>query len=358
MLQAYSLCKFLTSLKCDVQFIDYSTRDKAQLRPFADFAKEYLPTTKRINTFEELEDVQADILICGSDQIWNCDVSLSEGRDRRWDYYFLNFGKPSAKRIAYAASCGGIPIRGELHSRVRSALSNFDHISVRENGTKDIISDLTDKTVETVLDPVFLSEDFPIKQPKTILPDRYIAMFSVGRSFPLYKALNVVKKHFKLPIVAYDANDAFGKCPIADIHLPLLRPDEWLYFLLNSDILCTNSFHAVSFSIKFEKQFLAVPLVKPSLFYAGLNRLPPIVAHRVGLYLVNNSLKIDENQISKRMCRIDEILSSAGLSDRIVKNRTDIINSFKRIDYEDVKNRLRKPIGKSKLYLKKSMLLS
>lgn len=358
LLQAYSLYKFISSLGYDVQFIDYSTRNKTQLEPFKKYANEYLAKTNRIDTFNELEQIEADILICGSDQIWNLDITLSENPNRRWDFYFLNFGNSTVKRIAYAASCGGINIQKKYRETAKKTLNVFDYISVREEGTRDIIAKLTDKPIDIAIDPVFLTEDFPIRKPEMTLPDRYIAITSTQRNTMLYETMRTIKEHFKLPVVVCDS---LGKCPLADIYLPMLRPDEWLYVIKNSEYVCANSFHAISFAIKFRKQFVASVLLNESLydkFYRVM--VEKIYQTKMDKYFSSIvkrplSAEIKKKNIHKKMCRIVQILSMAGLSNRIAMNRSDVIHAFEKIDYTKVKKNLEKTITYSMSQLKEHL---
>ena len=355
LLQAYSLHHFLSNLGHDVQFIDYSTRNKTQYEPFMEFTDEYLPKTVRIDTFDELEQIKADILICGSDQIWNLDITLSENPESNWDFYFLNFGGSDIKRVSYAASSGGIDIPEKFRDKAKHALSRLDHISVREKQTRDIVSNLTNKDIDLVLDPVFLTEKFPIKKPEIELPEKYIALISMQRNAELYEIVKTVKKQYNLPVVVSDYSQS--KCPIADVHLPVIRPDEWLYYIKNSEFICTNSFHALSFALKFQKQFLAIPLFKPS-YRQGLYRRIVEYIYRFELdnllsFFVKRPLKrgVKRNKLNKKMCRIEEVLTFAGLESRIAMDQLSLDRSFEKIDYNKVEEKLLDAKVNSRAYL-------
>ncbi len=88
LLQAASLHRYISTLGYNVEFIDYSVRNIPQWPQFRAYADEYLPRTANIDTFSQLEDMDADILVCGSDQIWNLDITLSGNPDSRWDFIF------------------------------------------------------------------------------------------------------------------------------------------------------------------------------------------------------------------------------------------------------------------------------
>ena len=131
-LQAYALIKVLQGMELDAEIIDYRhpyTTDmyewklwspyKSLQRNFIDiiirgilrfgrerekqfrqFINSELPKSERFYHRSEIPDNKYDILICGSDQIWN---PYASGRND--PIYFLDFG--SAKcRFSYAASSG------------------------------------------------------------------------------------------------------------------------------------------------------------------------------------------------------------------------------------------------------------
>ena len=89
-------------------------------------------------------------LVCGSDQIWNPDYNIPA--------FFLNFGGKDCRKIIYAASIGKDCL-SQHEKRVYSRLLEFpDYISVREESAQGLISNITDKKVELVLDPTLLHQ--------------------------------------------------------------------------------------------------------------------------------------------------------------------------------------------------------
>ena len=95
-------------------------------------------------------DLNYEQLVCGSDQIWNPDYNIPA--------FFLNFGRKDCRKIIYAASIG----KGQLsclEKKTYSKLLEFpDYISVREDSAQKLISSITEKNVELVLDPTLLHQ--------------------------------------------------------------------------------------------------------------------------------------------------------------------------------------------------------
>lgn len=74
------------------------------LRHFDNFRNEYITVSERIYYgLQELRSYppKADIYICGSDQVWNNPLALTNT-----PAWFLAFGKKQTRRVSYAASIG------------------------------------------------------------------------------------------------------------------------------------------------------------------------------------------------------------------------------------------------------------
>ena len=80
-------------------------------RDFDCFRKEYLHCSEKIYSLEELKQnpPQADCFIVGSDQIWNT----------RDGIYFLSWADDIVRKIAYAASFGGLKGNQEFYDLIR-----------------------------------------------------------------------------------------------------------------------------------------------------------------------------------------------------------------------------------------------
>jgi hypothetical protein len=108
---------------------------------FRAFLKKYLSVTAPVfHILEELSQCKAfDAYICGSDQIWN--VELTGGLLD--PAYFLSFAPKTVPRVAYAASTGNHEISDEV--RAKQYLKNLTHVSVREKGLAEPVKRLSGK---------------------------------------------------------------------------------------------------------------------------------------------------------------------------------------------------------------------
>lgn len=126
---------------------------KERKKYFDRFTSTYLPlTAERYHSLDELRgaDIRADILIAGSDQIWN--TFLNNGHDPA---FYLDFGPEKARRISYGASFGSALLAHGSEPSVKKHLGLLDEISVRERTGVDLLRSLG-YDGEHVCDPVFL----------------------------------------------------------------------------------------------------------------------------------------------------------------------------------------------------------
>lgn len=189
----------------------------------------------------------ADIMIAGSDQIWNMDIT---GNDT---YYFLDFPKRDTKKASYAASFGVESLKSEQLSSLKGLLNDFDCISVREKQAAELIKTVIGKDVPVVLDPTFLlcreeweSYMAPAKE------DEYIFVYTVFNSKTVWEFAEALSTKTGLPIKTVSYSRLHKHTAAYDY---TAGPSEWLRYMADAAYVVTNSFHGVAFSVNFKKQF-------------------------------------------------------------------------------------------------------
>lgn len=197
---------------------------------------------------EELKNnlPEADAYICGSDQIWNS--YFQNGKDPA---FYLDFVPENKLKISYAASFATDSIAAELKSFVKERISRLDWVSVRESSGVKLVNELGIEQVHQVLDPVFLLESSFWKTFVKPISGRYIFIYDfdsnpVLREFALHQAKT---KGLKI----YTVNKNIG---YAHKNFYLHGPAVFLSLVYGAELVLTNSFHAVAFSLIFQKQFL------------------------------------------------------------------------------------------------------
>ncbi len=184
-----------------------------------------------------------DFFVCGSDQIWNAGGTLKS---------FLFSGIDDRKKLSYAASVGRAEISKEEERTFKRHLDSFEYISVREVQSKDVLQPLTKTPVEAHIDPTFLVEPETWKtlenKPKGLGKKDYIFVCTLGETSKEYSNfINSITKENNLKIVSItDKSSRFYTS----------SPDEFLYLIDHAKLVLTDSFHAIVFSIIFNRPFI------------------------------------------------------------------------------------------------------
>lgn len=282
-LQTYALNRYLRELGNEVKTIDYTTNDQQRLysifepingfksmlrnlqsiryynslqthkQRFDDFLMRNVPMTNKISNSDELFRLndQFDYFICGSDQIWNvqCDDFDSN--------YMLSFVKDKNKCIAYAPSLGAGSKDKKTIESIKTYINQYKAISSREQSSVKIISKATGYKVENVLDPVFLLDANQWTELLTYSPlyKEYILGYFIGDVVGMRDFASQLSNKSGLPVVVVWKSIRDVKYRFKAFYES--GPLEFVSLVKGAKYIVTNSFHAVSFSLIFEKSFWA-----------------------------------------------------------------------------------------------------
>lgn len=347
-LQAYALQTLLTQLGHDVEFINYKPIRKYGFRDFLakspvvifnkwrniyngkrysklDKFNKILNLSHRVYyTYQDLKKypMDYDIYIAGSDQIWNFYKSVSP-------VYMLDFVPENKKKISYSASMGQCRIDESLYSTFREKLMKFSAISIREKNGVDFVNKLLngEKLAIQTLDPTLLIGSHyydNIMDSHKIKTNPYICTY-ILTDLDKQNAdiISYIKEQLKLNIINLRNPDT---CIwMSHAKNKIVTPNQWLYYIKNSDFIICSSFHAVVFSLIFHKPFIA--LVPPNCKNKGGNMrintllestelLDRIISdfNKERIYHVMNSPidwhKIDEKIIKMREASIEFLKSN------------------------------------------------
>lgn len=224
-------------------------RDIVRELRFRYFSLKYIKS-KRIKVKQDRipQDIDDDfdLLIVGSDQVWN---------PYYWDSidcqkYLLTFST-SQKKISYAASFGVDCIGKEWGAKFGNELKRFKAISVREASGKRILNRIIESQIEVVLDPTMLitSDDWRKMKSRLYLKREYILIFALGDDFDNTEIVEeYAKNHNYMIINLSDPQSAFYSC----------GPRTFLALIDEASLVITDSFHATVFSILFHTDFIIV----------------------------------------------------------------------------------------------------
>ena len=267
-LQAWSLVQLLRDLGGNVELINYkpasliSKFHRGGLRRFLpsygafrrrSFVKRHLPVGQKCSdrkmVREYVQRSDFDILVCGSDQIWMMDDSI--GFD---PIFFLDFPEGlRIRKVSFAPSCGSMQSFGRNASQVRQLLSCFDAISVRDRHTATVLTNLGVENSVEVVDPTLIADFTPFISSTTSLKERYLAIVGPSNNSMEHAAKQIASR-LNLRILALGTK---AKC--ADIGKRFVNPGEWANYIANAEFVVTSLFHGVMLSIKFHRNFIAIP---------------------------------------------------------------------------------------------------
>ena len=222
-------------------------------REFDKFTKKYLNITpNRYSSNEELKvDIpQADAYLCGSDQIWN-----SIHRNGRDSAFYLDFVPNNKIKASYAASFATDSIDDVYKEFVKENVSKLDGVGVREISGVRIVHNLGIKKAVNVFDPAFLlDENEWNKIGKENFNEKYILVYDFDKN-PLIEKLakEIANKHgYKIYTISH------YKAGYEDKSFRYSGPETFVSLVRNAEFVISNSFHAVVFSIIYEKQIAIV----------------------------------------------------------------------------------------------------
>ncbi|MCH5320247.1 MAG: polysaccharide pyruvyl transferase family protein [Eubacterium sp.] len=281
-LQAYASQKFISNMGIDVSFINHfpveritksNNFSKSQLllnkisnlmhpikkyqgkkkrQKLSDFKNEFLNISEQIyhGDITELKE-NYDVVIAGSDQIWNTDVNPSPRP------YFLDF-KTNAKKAGYALSTGREKLTELDCEMIHKYVNNFEMLSVRENSLKNYLSENENVNCQLVCDPVFLlKENEWSKVAVTPKEKKYVLVYSMEWNDALINAIKNIKHHTNKKVYCINGG-GISSASIADKTLGGLGPKEFIGYIKNADIVLTNSFHGAAFSAIFKKKLVVL----------------------------------------------------------------------------------------------------
>lgn len=270
-MQAYALAACLQRLGHHAEVIDY-TENVHYLRerklynklplgplrylksiPFRRFCASEIPLSSR--SYRDLSaatdlDKEYSHLVFGSDQIWSL-PSKGKGHDLTFFGHRLKF---EGSKVAYAPSAGQTTEYSPAYApAIRDCLSDFQHLSVRDSNTRQLIEPLVGKTIEKVLDPTFLvdydkfmGDASPISQPYLLLYGRFDERQAEELIMPMirkYKCKVISVGHW---------------CKLADKNLLLANPRDWVKYFRHASYVATGYYHGMLFGFHFEKPTLVI----------------------------------------------------------------------------------------------------
>lgn len=199
-----------------------------------------------VHTESDLENIEWDTIITGSDAIWEYSV-----KDFGDDIHLIGNNLKCNKLYSYAASFGDMGADDNFYSFISEGLKKYDEISVRDMTSKQIVNKLTGRKAEIVIDPTLL---YDFKNDKNIPKSKYENYILVyGHNFTPEIIADVKSYADKNNLCIIGAGLAPEWC---DIKLPQIGPLEWIGMFKEAEFTVTCTFHGLMFSINYNKKVL------------------------------------------------------------------------------------------------------
>ena len=285
----------------------YPEEKRAEMK-FSRMRKKYLKLTGRCRTHEDLKQLNADVFMTGSDQVWGPTLN-----GRYDEAYFLSFVKNKPK-IAYAASFGRTEFTPATLSVYKKMLSDYTGIAVRESSAMDLLVQMNIPCAGQVLDPTLLltGEEWSKWIEKNV-QGKYVLVYQLHNNPALSDYAIRFARHVGLPL--YRVSPTFHQFRRGGRFVYLPGLGEFLSYIKNCTYFITDSFHGTAFALNFNRQFIEI--------------------------LPNN----------KTGSRNQSILKLTGLQDRIVTDFNDFSIVDKYIEYASVNKILEEERKKSVIAL-------
>lgn len=223
------------------------------------FREHVMPRSEKVyRSPEELDNMNYDAVLFGSDQIWN--ENLTNGV--AGEYYGQFKCDAKLRKIAYAASCGGKQFYEEAEKVAYGYIDEFYALGIREEGLTKSLQDKGYKATQ-VLDPSLLLnknewlEMVDAVPNKIDIPKKYMLIYAFDEDEKLYDLAReyAAEKKLEILVIAYDKKDCmYGTTVLTDC-----GPADFVNLIANAEFVVTTSFHGTAFSILLEKEFCCIP---------------------------------------------------------------------------------------------------
>lgn len=189
--------------------------------------------------------------VCGSDQIWSSTTLYVD------PLMYLRFA-PTEKRVAYAPSLGRDYIPDYNKRIMRKYISDIPYVSVREKVGQRLIKELTGRDVPVVLDPTLLLTKYDWDKLK--IPEKrnnYVLCYFLDETSEtvLNTIENICENNGKIIINIGCSFSQGNKVDVVNEHI---GPGEFLGLVENADMVFTDSYHGMLFSIIYQKGFWSI----------------------------------------------------------------------------------------------------
>ncbi|OWV14307.1 polysaccharide pyruvyl transferase family protein [Fibrobacter sp. UWB5] len=218
------------------------------------FYEHYVPHTGAIKNKEQLKIVSDlenfDAVIVGSDQVWRASMTRCFGMSS----YMLDFvSRDKTKKIAYAVSLGvdNPELNPSQAMRLNNLYRQFSAVSVRESSALKLFDQYgwTYPRAEVCVDPTLLLD---VEDYNRVIDNANVNDCTTGKIFAYLLDATFEKEN---RIRKESAAKKFA-VHCMGLHDASTSIEQWLNNIRRAEMVVTDSFHGVVFSVIFDKPFL------------------------------------------------------------------------------------------------------
>lgn len=275
---------------------------------FAKARRKYLSLTPVCYTAADIEKLDLDYIVVGSDEVWNYRETKGNAKVK------FGAGLDREQLIAYAPSVGQTD-ELDIPDYVKNGIQKFKAVSARDLLTEKLARKIRNEAVARVPDPTFLANIPDEKVCGIVKP--YI-LFYYCDGLPEQEKEKIIGYAHLQGMSVYGAGECDKRYTSATVNL---TPFQWVWMFKNAQYVVTGTFHGTVFSILNHRQFAC--------------------------YLTNPS----------RIEKVGSLLQQFGLQERSCKGRAeDILNTLNiSINYDQVDRQIQKQREQGRAFLTKAI---
>lgn len=225
---------------------EYPYKCRIGHRPFIDFVVDNISSVMVRNFTGEIESVYGcEAFIVGSDQVWRPAFNVG----RLYNMY-LDFASNDVKKIAYAASFGvsDWEYTEKETQKCKSLVSQFDAVSVRENSGIELCQTHLGVDAKWVLDPTLLldSNDYEAVCQNVSVDDKFVFVYALHLNNEMQDYAQQIANQLDLNVKILQAGNRLKSEDTIE---------KWLASFRDAEVVVTDSFHGMAFSVIFNKPF-------------------------------------------------------------------------------------------------------